>query len=155
MKTLPKVLGPTELSNSFLGNLVQVCVFTRDYRRTLEGFINLGVGPWTIRTVDSSKNIEVIYRDLPADFSVKLCLANSQNMNWEIIEPLRGRSIYADFLERHGDGLQHLAFSCNSSATPSASASSKSAATGHCSTATSSAASSSIILPLRTIYAPR
>ncbi|TPJ75512.1 hypothetical protein FJ434_27380 [Mesorhizobium sp. B2-5-13] len=93
---MPKVLGPTELSNSFLGNLVQVCVFTRDYRRTLEGFINLGVGPWTIRTVDSSKNIEVIYRDLPADFSVKLCLANSQNMNWEIIEPLRGRSIYAD-----------------------------------------------------------
>jgi methylmalonyl-CoA/ethylmalonyl-CoA epimerase len=112
MKALPQVLGPIELSNSFLGNLVQVCVVTRDHRRTLEGFVNLGIGPWTIRTVDGS-NLRGSYRGQPADFSAKLCLANSQNMNWEVIEPIRGRSIYADFLERHGDGVQHLAFNCN------------------------------------------
>ncbi len=112
MKVLPQVLGATEMSNSFLGSLVQVCVVTRDYRRTIEGFVNLGIGPWTIRMIDGS-NVSGIYRGRPADFSAKLCLANSQNMNWEVIEPISGRSIYAEFLKRHGEGVQHLAFSCN------------------------------------------
>jgi methylmalonyl-CoA/ethylmalonyl-CoA epimerase len=113
MKILPTVLGPTELSNSFLGNLVQVCVVTRDHRRTLDGFVRLGIGPWAIRTVGSSSLKNTTYRGQPAEFSMKICLANSQNMNWEIIEPISGPSIYADFLERHGDGVQHLAFNCN------------------------------------------
>lgn len=111
MKDLPEVVGPEELSNSFLGNLVQVCVVTRDFRRTLEGFVNLGIGPWAIRTIDAS-NVNATYRGRPADFSAKLCLASSQNMNWEVIQPIRGQSIYSDFLERHGDGIQHLAFNC-------------------------------------------
>jgi methylmalonyl-CoA/ethylmalonyl-CoA epimerase len=109
---LPEVLSHTELSNSFLGNMLQVCVVTRDHRRILEGFVKFGIGPWTIRTVDGD-NVKAIYRGRPADFSVKVCLANSQNMNWEVIEPIRGQSIYADFLEQHGEGVQHLAFSCN------------------------------------------
>ncbi|WP_352781311.1 VOC family protein [Mesorhizobium sp. M0244] len=58
-------------------------------------------------------NLEGTYRGRLADFAIKLCLANSPNMNWEVIEPVRGQSIYADFLERQGDGIQHLAFNCN------------------------------------------
>ena len=111
--TSPAVLGPSELANGFLGNLVQLCVVTRDHRRTLEGFVRLGIGPWTIRTVDERNLAHATYRGRPAEFSLKLCLANSPNMNWEVIEPLGGPSIYADFLERHGEGVQHLAFNCN------------------------------------------
>ena len=112
MKMPPQVLGPRELSNSFLGSLIQVCVVTRDFRRTMAGFVQLGIGPWTVRTVDAS-NCKAVYRGRPADFEVKLCLANSQNMNWEIIQPIRGASIYEEFLEHHGEGVQHLAFSCS------------------------------------------
>jgi methylmalonyl-CoA/ethylmalonyl-CoA epimerase len=110
--SLPETLSHAELSNSFLGDMLQVCVVTRDHRRALEGFVRLGIGPWTIRTVDGD-NMKATYRGRPANFAVKLCLANSQNMNWEVIEPLRGRSIYADFLEKHGEGVHHLAFNCN------------------------------------------
>ncbi|MEZ5666195.1 MAG: VOC family protein [Alphaproteobacteria bacterium] len=112
MRQLPSVVGPTELTNSFVGNLIQVCIVTRDHRKTLQGFVNLGIGPWTIRTVDRS-NLSATYLGQPADFSVKLCLANSQNMNWEVIEPVSGRSLYSDFLESRGEGVQHLAFNCN------------------------------------------
>jgi hypothetical protein len=108
----PRVLGPTELSNSFLGNLIQVCVVTRNFRRTLEGFVNLGIGPWAVRTVDAS-SLRATYRCRPADFTARLCLAHGPNMIWEVVEPLLGRSVYADFLERHGEGVQHLAFDCN------------------------------------------
>ena len=34
-------------------------------------------------------------------------------MNWEVIEPIRGQSIYGDFLDQHGEGVHHLAFDCN------------------------------------------
>ena len=110
---LPTVLGQTELSNSFLGNVIQVCIVTRDHRRTLQGFVNAGIGPWTIRTVDSA-DLKVSYRGTMVDVAVKLCLANSQNMNWEVIEPVRGQSIYTEFLDQHGEGVHHLAFNCNS-----------------------------------------
>jgi methylmalonyl-CoA/ethylmalonyl-CoA epimerase len=112
MTPLPAVTGPKSLANSFLGNLLQVCVVTADHQRALAGFVNLGIGPWTIRKVDAS-NLSGTYRGAPADFEAILCLASSQNMNWEVIQPLRGRSIYADFLQRHGEGMQHLAFNCD------------------------------------------
>jgi hypothetical protein len=108
----PEVVNSTELSNSFLGDLIQVCVVTRDHRRTLDGMVRLGIGPWSVRTLDASNLSETTYRGAPAAFSAKLCLANSRNMNWEVVEPLSGPSIYADFLERHGEGVQHLAFNC-------------------------------------------
>ncbi len=106
---LPQVLGPSTLSNGFLGDMIQVCLVTRDHRRVIEGFVRLGIGPWTIRTVDAS-NLRGVYRGEPSDFTARICLANGRNMNWEVIEPLGGRSIYADFLEAHGEGVQHLAF---------------------------------------------
>ena len=34
-------------------------------------------------------------------------------MIWEILEPVSGPTIFADLLERHGEGIHHLAFECN------------------------------------------
>jgi hypothetical protein len=65
--TLPEVISPTELSNSFLGDLVQVCVVTRDHRRTLEGLVRLGFGPWSLRTFDRTNCAEMTYRGRPVD----------------------------------------------------------------------------------------
>jgi hypothetical protein len=111
--TLPTVISPTNLSNTFLGDLIQVCTVTRDHRRAIDGMIKLGFGPWTIRTFDRSNLTDMIYRGRPARFSMKICLADSRNMNWEVIEPIEGPSIYTEFLERHGEGVQHLAFNCS------------------------------------------
>ena len=41
----PEVLGESTMSNGFLGNLVEVCIATRDHRRTMEGLVRLGIGP--------------------------------------------------------------------------------------------------------------
>jgi glyoxalase/bleomycin resistance protein/dioxygenase superfamily protein len=113
MNKAPEVNSKTALSNSSLGNLIQVCLVTRDHRKAIDGMVRLGLGPWTIRTFDSSNLTETTFRGKPTKFSMKVCLANSPNMNWEIIEPIDGPSIYTDFLERHGDGVQHLGFNCN------------------------------------------
>jgi methylmalonyl-CoA/ethylmalonyl-CoA epimerase len=51
------------------------------------------------------------YRGQPADFVINLYLCYSGDTMLELIQPVSGRSVYADFLERHGGGgVQHVAF---------------------------------------------
>lgn len=109
---LPAVVSPSELSNAFLGDLVQVCIVARDHRAVIEGMVRLGIGPWAVRRMDSANMSDTTYRGSPADFTMTIATADLPNMQFEVIEPHSGPSIYADFLERRGEGVQHLAFNC-------------------------------------------
>jgi methylmalonyl-CoA/ethylmalonyl-CoA epimerase len=51
---VPDVVSATQLSNSFLGNLIEVCFATEDYKRTMEGMVRLGIGPRRVYTFDGS-----------------------------------------------------------------------------------------------------
>lgn len=113
MNSLPAVVGPTTLTNSFLGDVLQICIVTADLNRTMEGMLRLGIGPWGVRTFDASNLRGTTYHGEPAEFAMLTGIANGRNMQWELIQPLSGRSMYADFLARHGDGVQHVAFSWN------------------------------------------
>ena len=44
----PEVINETTLSNSFISETIQICAVTRDYRRTIEGYVKLGIGPWAV-----------------------------------------------------------------------------------------------------------
>ena len=96
-----------------LGHLVQVCVVTRDYQRTMEGLVKAGIGPWRVYTFGPETVTELTFRGKPASHSMKLCLAFSGTMMWEIVQPLTGPSLYEDFLEQHGEGVHHVAVDCN------------------------------------------
>jgi hypothetical protein len=113
MSTLPTVTSATTLSNSFLGDNIQICVVTHDYRRIMEGLVRAGIGPWRVYTFGPGTVTERTYRGQPADYSMKLCLAFSGTMMWEIVQPLTGPSLYTEFLEKHGEGIHHVAFNVN------------------------------------------
>ncbi len=49
----PTVVSPTELSNSFLGGLLEICFVTADHQRTMQGLVRLGIGPWRVYTFNS------------------------------------------------------------------------------------------------------
>ena len=108
----PEVLSQNSMSNSFLGNLVEVCIATRDHRRTMEGLVRLGIGPWRVYTFTSENVIEQTYGGRPAEFSLKVCFAEGKNVIWELMQPLGGPNIVEDFLEEHGEGIHHFAFDC-------------------------------------------
>lgn len=97
----------------FLGNVIQVCVVSPDYRRTIQGMLKAGIGPWTVYTFDSNNCTELRYHDQPGDFSMKVCFATAGSMIWEVIQPLHGRCVQQDFLDRNGEGIHHVAFDCN------------------------------------------
>ena len=109
---MPEVLDPARLSNSFLGDTIQICVVTRDHRKRMAGFVNLGIGPWAVYDFAPPHITETTYRGRPGQYAMRLCLAWSGNMLWEIIEPTAGESIYTEFLEAQGEGIQHVAVAC-------------------------------------------
>ncbi|MEU1427547.1 VOC family protein [Nocardia sp. NPDC005746] len=49
-----------------------------------------------------------VYRGEAADFTAHISLGYSGDMQLELIQPVTGRSIYTEFLERGGAGLHHI-----------------------------------------------
>lgn len=110
---MTEVVGDAELDNSFVGSVMQVCVVTRDLRRTMAGMVRMGIGPWQVHTFSPRTVDDMTYRGAPAASTFQLALANSGTMMWEIVQPVEGPSIYDEFLDQHGEGLHHVAVDCN------------------------------------------
>lgn len=69
-----------------------------------------GIGPWT-RLSDIHFDPETCtLRGEPADFTAHISLAYSGDLQLELIQPVRGASIYTEFLSAHGSGLHHVCF---------------------------------------------
>ena len=68
-----------------------------------------GIGPWDVYTFDPSTVSDMIIREERVDYAMRLALTNIGNVQWELIEPLDDKSIYAEFLKEHGEGLHHVA----------------------------------------------
>lgn len=68
----------------------------------------LGVGPWTIWTMGPDVLEDSVYDGRPAEFGIRHALAWSGPLQFEIVEPLQGPSLFADQLEANGPGLSHV-----------------------------------------------
>ena len=89
--------------------LYQVSIIVRDLHRTAEHYRELlGVGPWQVVSIDDSIFEESTYRGRPVKHRFDLALAMSGPMQIELIQPIEGETIYADFLREHGEGVHHL-----------------------------------------------
>jgi len=101
----------TDLPNSFLTGVDQVCIVTRDLKSTAKRMAQqLGIGPWWIRTFEPPLLRETYLRGKPVRCAMKIGLAWTGPMNWELVEPVEGPTIYDEFLKSQGEGLHHLAF---------------------------------------------
>ncbi len=110
---LPTVVSEFALSNAFLGRIVEVCIVTEDHRRTMAGLVRLGIGPFRVHTFDDDSLAAPTYRGEDSPFSLKVCFATNNELTWEIMQPLTGRTIMREFLDAHGEGIHHVAFDCD------------------------------------------
>lgn len=69
-----------------------------------------GIGPWSIYTFDPSTVEDMVVRGERQDYAMRLAVCDIGDVQWEIIEPLDEKNIYAEFLEERGEGLHHVAF---------------------------------------------
>ncbi len=95
-----------------LGQPVQIGVVTDDARRQAEVLQSLlGIGPfrftdWPWERADMCG----LFKGEQADFSMRMGFADLGNVQMELLEPLKGESVYTEFLARRGPGLHHLLF---------------------------------------------
>lgn len=87
----------------------QVAFVVRDVDEAVRHWADdLGIGPWSVWTMRPPALIETMYHGQPAAFGLKHALAWSGTMQFELVQPLEGPSIFADQLDAIGEGPNHI-----------------------------------------------
>lgn len=87
----------------------QCAIVVRDLDEAVARWTDqLGLGPWTAYRLEGSRLKDMRYHGEPAEFSLRHALAWQGELQFELIQPLSGPSIFADHLEAHGESLHHV-----------------------------------------------
>ena len=89
----------------FSGKL-QVGVVVKDLDKTIEYFSSLGIGPF--EPLQRPPMVERRVRGKPADYKLKIALAQLGQIQLELIQPVQGECVQNEFLESKGEGIHHL-----------------------------------------------
>jgi catechol 2,3-dioxygenase-like lactoylglutathione lyase family enzyme len=93
------------------GPIVQVAWVVEDLAAT-EALLEsqFGSGRWTrLEGIEFGPDA-CSFRGQPADFVADISLSYAGDLQLELIRPVRGESIYTEFLAAHGPGLHHICF---------------------------------------------
>jgi methylmalonyl-CoA/ethylmalonyl-CoA epimerase len=90
--------------------VLQIGVVVKDLQEAMERYWNIfGIGPWNIYTFEPPFVSNTTLRGKPSPYTMRLALTQVGNIQWELIQPLDGPSVYKEFLEQKGGGLHHVA----------------------------------------------
>lgn len=91
--------------------IAQVAIVVEDLEEAISTYWRLfGIGPWDIYTYGKPLVRSMTYHGEPADYEMRLALSYMGDTRIELIEPLEGHTVYADFVEAHGYGVHHFGF---------------------------------------------
>ncbi len=89
--------------------VAQIGIIVKDLEAAVEQYWKLfGVGPWHFYTYGRPLVKEMSYRGKPANYRMRIALANAGPLRIELIQPLEGDTVYAEFVRDHGYGIHHL-----------------------------------------------
>lgn len=89
----------------------QIAMVVRDIEKASVEYARLfGVDPPEWHLTGASEETDARYRGTATDARAKLAFIQLGNISIELIEPVGAPSIWADFLEKHGEGVHHVAF---------------------------------------------
>jgi hypothetical protein len=91
-------------------NIGQVAFVVRDLNRAMATWAAMGIAPWRVYTFSPKRLARMTFRGREEPHAMRLALCSVGPMTYELIEPLEGRSTYAEHLERCGEGLHHLGY---------------------------------------------
>jgi hypothetical protein len=93
------------------GDICQIAEVVKDINKTMKHlYEDFGIGPWDIYEYGPGFVKESTYRGKPNTQRYKLAVCWVGSIQYELMQPLDGYSIYNEFLEKTGnrDGLQHF-----------------------------------------------
>jgi catechol 2,3-dioxygenase-like lactoylglutathione lyase family enzyme len=92
-------------------SLEQVAFVVRDLGAAQKFFSqSMGISRFYVIENFGSQATDKTFRGCPADHNFTIAIAYSGNTQIELIQHLSGETCYKEFIERRGEGLQHLGF---------------------------------------------
>lgn len=92
-------------------NLEQLGMVVRNIDETIQKmWETFGIGPWEVCIYEPHELHDVEYHGKPSHSGLKFALAQVGAMQIELIEPIGTDNAYQEFINQHGDGVQHLGF---------------------------------------------
>jgi hypothetical protein len=88
----------------------QVAYVVADLVSAIDRWLHLGIGPWNVWTFDDNVLPTKTYRGAPAVYSARVALCSVGPLTYELIESLRGPSIYEGFLGEQTARPHHLGY---------------------------------------------
>jgi methylmalonyl-CoA/ethylmalonyl-CoA epimerase len=104
-----EVTGAGQLFSDF----VQIGVIVQNLDQTITVLSELlGIKPWRVVPwpPEGRTDMNRVYHGEPGDYSARMAFAELGPIELELIQPVTGASIWADFLAEHGPGLHHIRF---------------------------------------------
>jgi len=91
--------------------ITQVAMVVRDVEKTARNYADLfGMEIPQIILTDPEEKAHTRYRGQPTPARAKLAFFRMGSLSLELIEPVDGPSTWREFLDRHGEGIHHIAF---------------------------------------------
>ena len=100
-----------ELEMSLLSKIDHVGVIVRDMDKAIEYYQSLGIGPFErLKNVVPIQN-KVLGKPIKLDdIKFRVRIARMGRGGFELIQPVAGKSLWKEFLETKGEGINHLGF---------------------------------------------
>ena len=91
--------------------VVQVAIVCRDVEATSKRWAAaLGVRPPQIKTTKPGAEVKELFRGRPSMGQAKLAFINAGQVVLELIQPIGGNTSWKEYLDKNGEGVQHIAF---------------------------------------------
>ena len=105
--------GDGKAGRGMFTDFVQIGVVVQDLDKSTRALTEIfGIGPF--RTIEwppaDRTNFERFYYGERAEFTARMAFAEMGPVELELIQPLDGDSIWADFLRERGEGIHHIRF---------------------------------------------
>lgn len=95
----------------FLTDISLICLVTADIDAAVRQCQDrLGIGPWEIYDFVPPLQHDTKLRGVAEPYTMRVAFGAVGNVGWSFLQPLAGRSIYAEFLARNGNRMHHTAF---------------------------------------------
>ena len=89
----------------------QICWVVKDIAAAEKFFVEtIGVRKFMRFEHLAANETEGTYRGKPGDWAIKLYIAYAGDTQIELIQHLSGSSMYEEFHQQHGNGVQHVAY---------------------------------------------
>lgn len=103
----------TQAASRMFSDFVQIGVIVQDLDQTMKHLSDIfGIGPWRVISwpPPDRTDIKRFYHGQPGEFTARMAFAELGPVELELIQPVSGASIWADFLAERGGGLHHIRF---------------------------------------------